>query len=77
MLRLGMTLKGLTEAGFQSGWLTLQCHGWELAHEGGGMNHMVLRSKVRQSQASKQGASGFLLSGAGRTISNVYYRDIK
>jgi len=38
-LRLGTTPKGLTEAGVQSGWLARRCCGWELAHEGRGMNH--------------------------------------
>jgi len=46
VLQLGMTLKGLTEAGVQSGWLAWQCYGWELAHEGGGMVHTVLRAEI-------------------------------
>ena len=45
-LWLGTTLKGLTEAGVWSGWLAWQCYGWELACEGRGMSHMVLRAKV-------------------------------
>ena len=45
-LRLGTTLKGLTEVGVQSSWLAQQCCGWELAHEGGGMVHMGLRAGV-------------------------------
>jgi len=52
-LRLGTTPKGLTEVGVQSGWLARWCYGWELAHEGGGMVHAVLRAKVRQSGASE------------------------
>jgi len=51
-LRLGTTPKGLTEVGFRSGWLARRCYGWELAREGGGMIHMVLRSEVRRVEAS-------------------------
>jgi len=53
-LRLGTTPKGLTEAGVRSGWLARRCYGWELAHEGGGMVHAVLRAEVQRSGASEQ-----------------------
>jgi len=64
-LRLGTTPKGLTEAGVRSGWLARRCYGWELAHEGRGMVHTVLRAEVRwaEGRASK---SGFNTSEAGR-----------
>jgi len=54
VLQLGTTLKGLTEVGVQSGWLAQQCYRWELACEGGGMSHMVLRVKSNKGQVSKQ-----------------------
>jgi len=64
-LRLGTTPKGLTEAGFRSGWLARWCCGWELAREGGGMIHTGLRAGVRR---TKVRASGFGIyeSEAGR-----------
>jgi len=46
VLRLGTTLKGLTEVGVWSGWLAWWCYRWELACKGGEMSHMVLRAKV-------------------------------
>jgi len=49
-LRLGMTPKGLTEVGVRSSWLARRCYGWELAHEGGGMVHTVLRAEVRRAE---------------------------
>ena len=49
-LRLGTTLKGLTEVGVQSGWLAWQCCGWELARKGGGMIHTGLRAGVRRTR---------------------------
>ena len=53
-LRLGTTPKGLTEVGVRSSWLARRCYGWELAHEGGGMVHVVLRAEVRRSGASER-----------------------
>ena len=74
-LRLGTTLKGLTEVGVRSGWLAWQCYGWGLAHEGGGMVHMGLRAGVRRTKVRASG-SGF--TGARRgAITNVYNRDIE
>jgi len=65
MLRLGTTPKGLTEAGVRSGWLARRCYGWELAHEGGGMVHTVLRAEVRRAEG-RASESGFNTSEAGR-----------
>ena len=63
-LRLGTTLKGLTEAGFWSGWLAQRCYGWELACKGGGMIHMGLRAGVRRAEVQASG-SGLTASKAG------------
>ena len=64
-LQLGTTPKGLTEAGVQSGWLARWCYGWELAHEGGGMVHTVLRAEVRRAEG-RASELGFNTSEAGR-----------
>ena len=64
-LRLGTTLKGLTEAGVRSGWLARRCCGWELAREGGGMVHMGLRAGVRRTEVRASGL-GFTRSEVGR-----------
>jgi len=37
--------EGLTEVGVQSSWLAQQCYRWELACEGGVMDHTVLRAE--------------------------------
>jgi len=74
-LRLGTTPKGLTEAGVRSGWLALWCYGWELACEGGGMIHMVLRAGVRRATVRASG-SEFTRARRG-AITNVYNRDVE
>ena len=63
-LRLGTTLKGLTEAGVWSGWLAWRCYGWELAREGGGMIHTGLRAKVRWAEG-RSSKSGFQYEQGG------------
>ena len=74
-LRLGTTPKGLTEAGVRSGWLALRCYRWELAREGGGMIHMVLRAGVRRATVRASG-SEFTRARQG-AITNVYNRDVE
>jgi len=64
-LRLGTTPKGLTEAGFRSGWLARRCCGWELAREGGEMIHMGLRAGVRRTEV-RASRFGIYESKAGR-----------
>ena len=78
-LRLGTTPKGLTEAGFRSGWLARRCYGWELAREGGGMIHTVLRSEVRRAEASERARAGRWDSYRARrgAITYVYNRDVE
>jgi len=79
VLRLGTTPKGLTEAGVRSGWLARRCCGWELAREGRGMIHTVLRSEVRRAEVSERARAGRWDSYRARrgAITYVYNRDVK
>ena len=75
VLWLGATLKGLTEAGVWSGWLAWQCYRWELAH--GGEWTTWSWGLMSDEWAGEWACWDSTKSGAGCTITNIYYQDVE